>query len=96
MKIKTNKGNWSGEEVEIDVNEENKTFNYYDYQVKLIPAHIPDVCYEGYDIIVDNIRIGCVGRFTDLGSKYTAITNDYYREDENLYVAVVKLLSNIM
>jgi hypothetical protein len=96
MKIKTNKGNWSGEEIEIDVNEENKTFNYYDYKVKLIDDHIPDIAYEGYKIVADNDIIGSVGRFTDLGSEYIAISNDYYREDENLYVAVVKLLSNIM
>lgn len=100
MKITLNKENWSGEEITININEAERSFKFYDHDVHIVPTDDFDFCkkefdIEGYNLIMDNENVGWVGK--ELSEKnWMSIGSGIYREDEIIYVAAAKLLSNIL
>lgn len=104
MKMKFNKENWSGETGEIDIDEELGSFTYNDIKVFLETPNDDkfvreEFGLESYDIIIDGEKIGSVSKLIeDSFDTFTASFSnscDLYREDNNKFIAVAKLITNI-
>lgn len=100
MKITLNKENWSGEEITIIINEAERSFKFYDHDVHIVPTidfdfYKKEFDMECYDLMIENEKVGWVGK--ELAEKnWMSMDGDIHREDEIIYVAAAKLLSNIL
>lgn len=103
MKMKFNKENWSGETGEIDIDEELRYFTYNDIKVFLETPNDDkfvreEFGIESYDIIIDGEKMGSVSKMIDDSfDTFTAFFDSctLYREDNNKFIAVAKLIASI-
>lgn len=103
MKKTFNKDNWTGEVAEIEINEAENSFIWNGEKVTLKlheNVYIEDdefgwTTYRAFIESDPNEHICSVCKLSD-ETKWTAFSNgiDYSRSDENMFVAVAKVLSN--
>jgi hypothetical protein len=103
MKLSFNKENWSGEKMEIDVDETNQSFKFYDYNIRLEKLHTSldeEFNIESYQAFIDDelYPTVVVSRFDDelLGWNAYSKVVEYHRSDRNMYAAVAKVLANTL
>lgn len=96
METTFNKDNWTGETATINVNVEEKSFNYYDYRVQLEQVDTGDDD-EYYRILVDGDKVGSVMKLS-YEDTYLAMDSisELTREDKDPFVAAAKMLSNVL
>ena len=96
MIIKCNKGNWSGKEITVNVNQKTKSFKLYDHKFIIEEHETSTKQFPTFRIVSPNwsnpLATGC--QFTD--GLYGFFSGDISRENKNMYVAAVQLLNNII
>jgi hypothetical protein len=99
LKLRINKGDWSGKEIDITINERTKSFklNGYTFTLKesFETSRVTDL--KSYDIMSSgwNAPIGQVWKWDD---EKTWAAGDWsiQRDHENMYIAAAQYLCNVI